>query len=200
MRSSFNAAPFLDALGKVEAQLRSKLAVALTSTARQARREGIKTLTAETRLKAKDVSGAAADEIKRASPAALMASWTPSTKTKNVAATGTVKWSRGQPLTFATPTRGGMITRASPRGFLIKDKAFHRVASAKGQKGRLVGLKQLKTISPNTLMGQPESRTAASWDRAASRALPLFTAGAVEITFRAAGFQTSDTGTPPRDD
>jgi hypothetical protein len=174
----------LDAAG---ADLASQLAGAVNTAARQSRTATVKHLAKSLHLRPREVQSNAATELRRASPSTLSARWTPSRGTLNVVHTGTVKWSRGSPLTFSTPSHGGEITRASRHGFLLNRKAFHRVASAAG-KGRMFGLKPLKTISPNTLIGQEGDASRETWMKTAEQALPTAVERAVNRTFARLGF------------
>ncbi|TBW35069.1 hypothetical protein EYW49_16600 [Siculibacillus lacustris] len=167
-------------LKRLSTDLRSQLAGAVTSAARAGRTDFYRQAQSELHLRARDIRASQSIDFIRASPATLKSTFTPSTKSSNMADTG-ISWTRPGGLTALTH----VVTKGSKtfsRGFIIKGKAVHRTGSARN------AIKSLRTTKPSTLMSQEDAPARIAWETTTTERLNQALPVAVERAIAKAGF------------
>lgn len=178
------------ALEKLSTQLPSQLRNGLNRAARAARTEFNQLAVKEIGVPRGKLKMLASKEFIAARPEDLRAIFKPTSKTVNLAATGTVRWNgKGSPLTASTHVlTGGPSSRlVSPHGELLGGLAWHRVKHGSGTHRK--GLKQLKTTSPRTIMGQDGNPLRVAWARKAEERLIAEIPASIQEAARRSGFE-----------
>jgi len=145
------------ALSRFERALPSQLAQALNSSTRAGRTLFYKEAGQEIGLRRGLLGADASKDLVRASPASLVARFTPSRKVTNMSAVG-ITAARATGLTAKTHrlTRG---SKTWAHGFIIKGKAVHRPAGDRHK------IKALRTTSPAALFAQEDMPFRATFEK-----------------------------------